>query len=264
MQQQKITQYAKSKYIADPGAGDPITLQKARKDIRVFLQNPNGVLGTDKKYDDRRALLSLREWGVDIIALPETNRNWKKEWLRNRWKNEVQMVWRHSKVFFTSIDEPVDPYADFVQGGSCLIIKGRWASRVVAHGGDDLGRWVWATLRGRQNKKVMFVTMYRPNRGLASLGPATVWSQQKSRMQKNANVETCTRHENPRKRCLLDFGAWADTKIAQGHKLILLTDANQSLMDKKEEYNLGDLMQRCFLTSAMEVKHKGQSLRSLD
>ena len=77
-------------------------------------------------------------------------------------------------------------------------------------------------------------------------------------------METCTRQENPRKQCLLDFGAWADTKIAQGHKLILLTDANQSLMDKKEEYNLGDLMQRCFLTSAMEVKHKGQSLRSLD
>ena len=79
--------------------GEPITTQKALKDIRVYLQNPNGVMNKDTKLDDRRALLSLREWGVDIIALPETNRNWKKEYLRNKWKSEVQRVWRHSKFF---------------------------------------------------------------------------------------------------------------------------------------------------------------------
>ena len=117
MQQHKITQYANSKYEADPGMGDPITAQKALKDIRLYLQNPNGVMNKDTKLDDRRALLSLREWGVDILALPETNKNWKKEYLRNKWKAEVQRVWRHSKVFFTSIDEPADPSADHLQGG---------------------------------------------------------------------------------------------------------------------------------------------------
>ena len=81
MHHQKITQYAMSKYQADPGAGDPITLQKAHKDIRLYLQNPNGFMCQDTRFDDRRALLSLREWGVDIISLPETNCNWTKEWL---------------------------------------------------------------------------------------------------------------------------------------------------------------------------------------
>ena len=87
MQQQKIKQYAISKYQVDPGAGNPITIQKRVEDIRIYLQNPNGVMCKDTKYDDRRALLSLREWGVDIISLPETNRNWAKEvvpcWLPN-------------------------------------------------------------------------------------------------------------------------------------------------------------------------------------
>ena len=92
MQQQKITQYAMSKYEADPGAGDPITMQKRVKDIRLFLQNPNGVMCKDNIFDDRRALLSLREWGVDVISLPETNRNWAKEWLLNKWRSEVQQV----------------------------------------------------------------------------------------------------------------------------------------------------------------------------
>ena len=128
MSQSKITQYAKMKYQVDPGAGDLIVTQKEKQDIRVYLQNPNGVMGLDTKFDDQRALLSLREWGIDIILLPETNRNWKKEWLQNKWKSEVQRVWRHSKVFFTSIDEPADPQADFVQGGACLIVTGKWAS----------------------------------------------------------------------------------------------------------------------------------------
>ena len=158
-----MTQYAKTKYEADPGAGDPITMQKNVTDIRMYLQNPNGVMGTDTKLDDRRALLSLREWGADIIALPETNRNWKKEWLRNKWKAEVQRVWRHLKVFFTSIDVPANPTADYLQGGACLIVTGAWASRVMEHGSDNLERWVWATLCGRQQEKTTIVTMYRPN-----------------------------------------------------------------------------------------------------
>ena len=116
-QQQKITQYVLSKYQVDPGAGDPITIQKRVEDIRMYLQNPNGVMCKDTKYDDQRALLSLREWGVDIISLPETNRNWAKEWLQNKWKSEVQQVWRHAKVFFTSIDLPTERHANFVQGG---------------------------------------------------------------------------------------------------------------------------------------------------
>ena len=53
-------------------------------------------------------------------------------------------------------------------------------------------------------------------------------------------------------------------KIVNGHRLNILTDANQSLTDTKEGYNLRDLLKRCSLTSAMEAKHEGQSLRSVD
>ena len=57
---------------------------------------------------------------------------------------------------------------------------------------------------------------------------------------------------------------WTETKIGNGHRIIVLTDANQSLTDTKEGYNLGDLVKRCSLLSAMEAKHEGQSLRSVD
>ena len=71
--QHNISKYANKKYDSKPGAGHRITNQKKVEDIRMFLQNPNGVMGWDTKYDDRRALLSLRKWGVDVVSLPETN-----------------------------------------------------------------------------------------------------------------------------------------------------------------------------------------------
>ena len=156
-------------------------------------------MGHDTRFDDRRALLSLREWEVDVIALPETNRNWNKEWLRNKWTSEVKRVWRHAKVFYASLDRPADINAEFIQGGTCLIVTGKWASRVVEHGSDPLGRWVWATLRGRQRERTTIVSMYRPNIGSLANGPATVWAQQRSRIQEMMGSESCQSDVDPRK-----------------------------------------------------------------
>ena len=78
------------KYNSVPGAGHRITSGKQVADIRMFLQNPNGVMGQETRYDDGRVLLSLRKWGVDIMSRPKTNRNWRNEWLRNNWKSEFQ------------------------------------------------------------------------------------------------------------------------------------------------------------------------------
>ena len=61
--QQKITTYAEKKYEGDPEAGHRITKEKQVEDIRMFLQIPNGVMGKHTRFDDRRALLSLHEWG---------------------------------------------------------------------------------------------------------------------------------------------------------------------------------------------------------
>ena len=176
LRQQQFTEYAKLKYRVDTGSGDRITEKKGDTDIRVFLQNPNGVMGKDTYLDDRRALLSLKEWEVDVIALPETNKNWKLEWLRSKWSSEVRRIWRHAKVYTSSISEPIDKRATFIQGGVSIIVTNKWSSRVITHGADSLGRWVWVTMRGRQQQKITLVTMYRPNPGSVADGATIVWS----------------------------------------------------------------------------------------
>ena len=91
-----------------------------------------------------------------------------------------------------------------------------------------------------------------------------MWAQQQTRLQEIANDNDDSRLADPRRRCLEDFRDWAKIRIAQGHKLVVLTDANQSLADAKEPYNLSDLRTELEMASAVELKHEQQSLRSLD
>ena len=200
-----FTSYAKSKYDVDYGVGQSILQNKDAEDIRVYLQNSNGVLGKDTKYDDRQALLQLQEWDVNIIALPEANRNWKVPWLQDCWESEVQRVWRHTKVFNSSIN--TDQRNTKIQGGVSLIVTNCWASRVVVHGEDPLGRWVWVRLRGKSNEMFTYMVMYRPNPGSPDSGPEMVWTQQYQHqlqevLDKEGDTESII---DPRKKILLDL-----------------------------------------------------------
>ena len=260
--QRVFTSYAKSKYDVDCGAGHSILQNKDAEDIRVYLQNPNGVLGMDTKYDDRRVLLQLQEWDVNIIALPETNRNWKVPWLQDRWESEVQRVWRHAKVFNSSIN--TDQRNTKIQGGVSLIVTNRWASRVVDHGEDPLGRWAWVQLRGKSNEMFTCMAMYQPNPGSPDNGPETVWTQQyQHRLQEVLDKEGDTESIiDPREKILLDMNEWISQNIGANDQFVLLTDANQSLDDNTTTYSLRKLIQDNTLHSTMELKHPGESVRS--
>ena len=50
----------------------------------------------------------------------------------------------------------------------------------------------------------------------------------------------------------------------EGQQLIVLADANQSLHDRTDAYNLCDTIAKCSMVSAMEAKHAGASLRLVD
>ena len=112
--QTTLNNFIEKRYQANAGAGNRIIEEKDNNDIKFFLQNPSGVLNKDGKLDDRRAYLALWEWGVDVIALPETNKNWELYWLRNQWAGEVRRVWRHAKIYTASITAPTDRFATHI------------------------------------------------------------------------------------------------------------------------------------------------------
>lgn len=258
-----MTEYGVRKYAEDEGLGNSIEQEKVGTDLRVYLQNPDGVMAANKELDDRRALLELKRWDVDVIALPETNRNWQQEWVRNKWKREVKRVWPHAKVFGASLDRPAQPEAGYVHGGVSLIITNCWASRIMEHGNDFLGRWVWVTLRGKKQERLTVAAMYRPNQGYTTDGPLTVWAQQRARLQELALERGDTAEVDPRERCLTDLKKWVDQRRNRGDKVVILTDANQSLSDSTGTFSLCNLVEECQMHSVLEDKYPEQTLRSV-
>ena len=105
-------------------------------------------------------------------------------------------------------------------------MTGKWAIRGMDYGSDYLGRWVYVALRGRCNQKLTVVSMYRPNPGSKSSGPTTVWSQQGSRLQELMTEDSYNTNVDPREQCLRDFEKWSGKSKMEGHRLIVLADAN--------------------------------------
>ena len=82
--QQHMTKFIKSCYGTDPGSSNKVTSSKHRDGIRMFLKNPNGVMKKDWPLENRRVLLVLCNCNADLIALLETNKKWKLNWVRNK------------------------------------------------------------------------------------------------------------------------------------------------------------------------------------
>ena len=67
--QQHITDFTNTKPPEEQGSGHTMEEKTHPEDLRVFLQNPNGVKTKGAYYEDSLALKLLKDKNVDIIAL---------------------------------------------------------------------------------------------------------------------------------------------------------------------------------------------------
>ena len=234
--QQHITSFTNRPSQEDNGTGHDINQEKINKDLRVYLQNPNGVHGKKSYYDDMRALRQLKEWEVDIVVLPETNKNWNQPWLSSQWESQIKRVWKHAKVFNSTItNAPKD--TSYIHGGVSIIVTNKWSSRIKDHGTDYLGRWEWVQLQGKHDQTITCMAMYRPNPGHQSDGKIeTVWAQQYRHLTSINTQKGIVASVDPREQCLRDLDEWIKSRIkSEKDAFILLTDANQCMHEIKQK-----------------------------
>ena len=104
---------------------------------------------------------------MDIIALPKTNLNWKSKAVKRKWIAKVKQQLPNSKIIYAGMHHAENNEYN-QHDGVCLIINEKWAGRITKCGGDKMGRWCWATIKGQENKTITVVVMYRPNPGSIS------------------------------------------------------------------------------------------------
>ena len=119
-----------------PTFGHPIT-SKPSTSIQVLLQNPNGISSTDECFEFKLYLEQMKSLDVNIIAMSETNINWKDY---SVYKNTTQ----HHKTTFVhshhipscstkSFDTPYQP------GGCSITLCDNTTGRYHSSVSDPMG-----------------------------------------------------------------------------------------------------------------------------
>ena len=74
------------------------------------------------------------------------------------WKQTVQQVWPKALILTSSVDDG-DITSDYKPGGVSMILQCTYASMVVESRRNTQGRWVWATLEGKDKTKLTIITV---------------------------------------------------------------------------------------------------------
>eukprot|EP00957_Ditylum_brightwellii_P078530 5970805-Ditylum_brightwellii.AAC.1 len=77
-----------------------------------------------------------------------------------------------------------NPVGLYQQGGACTAITGKMVGRIIKSdtNSSGLGQWSYVQIAGRDQRKLMIITAYRPCKQ-NKLGDSTVTSQQKRLLQ---------------------------------------------------------------------------------
>ena len=80
--------------------------------------------------------------------------------------------------------------------------------------------------------------MYWSNPGYPTDGTTTVWPQQQIRLQELAMENNDVTEVDPREQCLTDIKKWINGQRENGEKVVVLTDANQTVTEITTAYSL--------------------------
>ena len=151
--------------------------------MRIFFININGLYSSTTKLQD--VFVTARGINAEIIGMAETNTDWKKHHLQNRYTTALRQLsnnykqfeaWKSANNQFTT--SSIKTKTDSQRGGTVQSTVGKWVGRIMESGSDhELGRWSWQTFKGDTNLTI--ITAYRPCKGTVDgVGDKTVYMQQ--------------------------------------------------------------------------------------
>ena len=199
--------------------------QKENEITRILLQNPNRLdLGLDGLTLHEIINSSVKN-DINILCLPEINTNRKNQRARIKYNDILN---RQRKESLTYNSESTIPWSSpYTPGGTHTILHPTLQPRVTTHGDYPrlMGGWSWVTIRGRQNRKITIITVYKVyNRPIVTAGPLTAISQQwKIAQSKNRG------NENIVDNTITDLQLFINSQQNNGTEIILNMDANETV-----------------------------------
>jgi hypothetical protein len=123
--------------------------------FRVWSHNVNGLSCRSNSTDLQDFANTMRDKGVSVLGIQETNRNFEKKKLLRSFHGALRSVSTHHKGTVSSAH--IQWPNNYQPGGTA----------VLSQGADKLGRWLWILLSGKGTAKVAFISAYRVCEGAA-------------------------------------------------------------------------------------------------
>ena len=223
--------------------------------LRLYFQNVNGLSTTDLVEEWIDILHQMEKIGADIYGLAETNIKWTpsvKSMLYSKLRHNVSKQRNLLKLTTASCDDPA--YGLYQPGGVCQVIHGTAAGRVGLSGedGHGLGRWVYATLQGKDGRKLVVVTLYCLSQVYQPLGWKTAYNQQYRHMRRKGEINPKP-HQQLYSDLLQQIEIWS-----RDSEIIIMADANASLNEK----HWSAFMTKANLYDVLGMKHGYNSPRT--
>jgi len=137
--------------------GDHEQYYQPHDNFRVLSKNVNTL--QPQSLDMTAMAVELQHSNTSVFMIQETNTAWKPLAVHSI-HAQCSRVHRHVKIATSSSQDNTN--AKHHPSGTLTAVLGKWASRVIHSGTDEvLGRWSYLELVGQQGKRLIVASAYR-------------------------------------------------------------------------------------------------------
>jgi hypothetical protein len=214
--------------------GDPPVTGK-EKNCRIVFNNIQGLRVNRTEGKIVELGKEVKELDVTVLALCETNKDWRFDSTLRDVKNAFKSFWQHCNIASSSSTERpgLESRSASQPGGTMTIVGHPLSYRTkIAEPESDMGRWNEMQVEGKRGKSLILITAYRVCKNtIASAGPSTSFAQQWHILRRAGH--DCP---DPRKQFILDLAARVSAARALGHGVLVMLDANDSLQHFNNDF----------------------------
>jgi len=183
---------------------------------------PTGNNGTNQ-YKIDKLYEFLKGKDIDMALISEHNRNLKQVPYSEQPGTIMKRWWQQTIVrasFLESNNKSV-----FEPGGTMIITHSRSTAHTCASGSDNqqLGRWNFVTLKGKQETYTTIISVYRPSRTQETYNRQVAYSSKRRK--------TLNSIETQESLWFSDLGNLINEQREKGHHVIVAGDFNDNLND---------------------------------
>ena len=157
--------------------GDAIGQHPQKKSTRILFQNVNGLELSTTSHTLLTTCIRMQDSQIDIACMAETNTNWNDYKGKRQLNRIVCKQWKRAYITTSNIENKATPL--YQSGGTAIIFTNKIRPRITDIEVDpqEIGRWTYITINGRNKKTLTIFSAYRAEKTrIQESGPSTAFN----------------------------------------------------------------------------------------